>query len=563
MPRRYGSLAAVMVISCGLTACAGSDPARTTRLTVLAEGDVDSLDPGTTNYQFGVMVVGAMQQTLFAYTPGAKGAVPQLAAAPALVSRDGRRVSVRLREGVRFSPPVSREVRAADVKYALERSFLPSVANGYARTYFGALVGLGPYLAGRARGISGIRLSGRYGLELRFSRRVAGVAARALALPISAPVPAEYARPLDRGAHSRYGMRPVSTGPFMLNPGTRAYVPGERIELVRNRSWRPTATFRRPGFSAISILEGFSPAVASRRILGTKNTVSGDFLVPRALIASHRGDARLSLTPSGGVAYVALNTRVPPFDNPNVRRAVAAVLDRTAMRASLGGPSAGEIATHFLPPGIPGFAEAGGARGPGFDFLMQPAGNLALAKRYMHAAGYPSGRYDGAKRLLVPASSDPASRGVAQVVQHGLAQLGIKTRLQLTTPEGQARFCGTVPTEAAVCPDGGWLKEFDDPQTMLDGPFNGRAISATGNTNLSLFDSARVNRMMTRAEELVRTPDRLTAWAAIDYDVTAEAPAIPWLWSNSANLRSGNVAIRVNPLTARWDLASAYAEDSS
>jgi peptide/nickel transport system substrate-binding protein len=536
-------LGALAATSCCLGGCGQGDAGSATHLTVLAEGDVDSLDPGTTNYQFGAMVVTAMHQSLYAYRAGAKGPVPQLAAAPPLVSRDGQRVAVRLRPGVRFSPPVSREVHAADVKYALERAFLPSVANAYARTYFGAL--------------TRIRVHGRYGLELRFSRSVGAVAARALSLPISAPVPAEYARRLDRGTHSRYGMRPASTGPFMLAPQRRAYLPGERIELVRNPNWRPPPGFKRPGFSSISIREGFSPAVASRRILTSANTVSGDFLIPRSVIASHRRDRRLSLTPGGGVAYVALNTRMPPFDNVNVRRAAAAVLDRVAMRASLGGPATGQIATHFLPPTIPGFAEAGGVAGPRLDFLAHAGGDLELARRYMRAAGYPSGRYDGRKALLVPASNDPGSRGVAQAVQHGLSRLGIKTRLQLTTPEGQGRFCGTVPTQAALCPDGGWLKEFDDPQTMLDAPFNGHAIAAAGNPNLSLYDDPRVNRMIVRAEGLVGTSERLRAWAAIDGAITSQAPAIPWLWNNSANLRSANVTIDVHPLTARWDLTSA------
>ena len=43
--------------------------------------------------------------------------------------------------GVRFSPPVNREVTSQDVKYAIERGFFSTVANGYAQAYLCDIVG--------------------------------------------------------------------------------------------------------------------------------------------------------------------------------------------------------------------------------------------------------------------------------------------------------------------------------------------------------------------------------------------------------------------------------------
>ena len=56
-------------------------------------------------------------------------------------SNGGRTVTVHIRPGIRFSPPVNRAVTSADVKYAIERGFATSVANGYVGAYFGDLVG--------------------------------------------------------------------------------------------------------------------------------------------------------------------------------------------------------------------------------------------------------------------------------------------------------------------------------------------------------------------------------------------------------------------------------------
>ena len=54
---------------------------------------------------------------------------------------DGKTVTVKIKSGVKFSPPVNREVTSKDVKYAIERGFFNTVNNGYAGAYFGDLAG--------------------------------------------------------------------------------------------------------------------------------------------------------------------------------------------------------------------------------------------------------------------------------------------------------------------------------------------------------------------------------------------------------------------------------------
>jgi peptide/nickel transport system substrate-binding protein len=111
-------------------------------VTVLAAGDVDYLDPGRTYYTFGYEVQMAVHRTLYTYVPSSREPVPDLAIGPPEIAGDARSLTVRLRSGVRFAPPVNREVVAADVKYAIERAFSASVFNGYAYTWFGDIVGV-------------------------------------------------------------------------------------------------------------------------------------------------------------------------------------------------------------------------------------------------------------------------------------------------------------------------------------------------------------------------------------------------------------------------------------
>src|SRR3954468_13609788 len=110
-------------------------------LTVPWSADVDSIDPGQTYYSGGYMVANVTQRTPIAYEPGRADARPDLATAAPVVSADGRKVTVHLRGGVHFSPPVKREVVAADLEYAIERGFYRTVNNPYAGAYFGELAG--------------------------------------------------------------------------------------------------------------------------------------------------------------------------------------------------------------------------------------------------------------------------------------------------------------------------------------------------------------------------------------------------------------------------------------
>ena len=112
------------------------------KLTALWGGDVDFIDPGQTYYQPGQQVADATQSTLYApKVDDASVAEPLLAESDPQVSEDGCTVTVTIKEGVKFSPPVDRAVTSADVKYAIERGFFNSVNNGYAGAYFGDLRG--------------------------------------------------------------------------------------------------------------------------------------------------------------------------------------------------------------------------------------------------------------------------------------------------------------------------------------------------------------------------------------------------------------------------------------
>jgi peptide/nickel transport system substrate-binding protein len=254
---------------------------------------------------------------------------------------------------------------------------------------------------------------------------------------------------------------------------------------------------------------------------------------------------------------ISLDTQVKPLDNVNFRRAIYAAIDKHQLLLTRGGDIIGQTATHFIPPALPGGAEAGGAAGPGFDFTKTPNGDLTLARKYMKAAGYPSGRYNGAPLSMVGDNQEPASTAV-EAVQSQLAPLGIKVRLQEVPHDAmQSKFCGVPKEKVAICPSISWGKDFNDSQSLIDPMFNGKNIVPSGNVNHPMANDLALNKRMDAAESIVGPAARARAWGDLDRAVTDQAYVVPWAWDNAVNIRSKNVSAPLNKLTTAWDLAYA------
>src|SRR5688500_16021668 len=308
------------------------------KVTFLAAADVDYLDPGQTYYTFGYAVAYATQRPLYSFKPDdAETPVPDLAESDPQISKDNKTITVKLRSGIKYSPPVNREVTSKDVKYAFERAFTQNVPSGYATSYFADIKGA-PKAPGKFKSIEGIKTPDDRTLVLELTKPTAVTVASALVMPITIPVPQEYAEKFDRKSPSTYDQYTVFTGPYMVRNDPDGKVvgrdPGKLIELIRNPNWDEKTDYRPAYLDEIRIEEGNDDlTVASRR------TLQGDGLMccdsgqpPIAILRRALTSAKdqLGRVGSGGTRWIALRTDKKPFDNLNVRKAVVAALNREA-----------------------------------------------------------------------------------------------------------------------------------------------------------------------------------------------------------------------------------------
>jgi peptide/nickel transport system substrate-binding protein len=284
------------------------------KLTMLAASDVDYLDPGHTYYTAGEQVDGAMGRTL--YTIGPKDptkTVPDIADGEPQISADKKTVTVKIKPGIKFSPPVNRAVTSKDIKYAFERFFSVNVGGQYA-SYF-PIVGAPKAPTKGVKPISGITTPDDQTIVFKLQDAVAVSFAAALVMPITTPVPEEYAKPFDAKNPSTYNTHVVASGPYMVKNDAKGnligYKAGKSIDLVRNPNWDPKTDDRPAYLDEIFIQTNASDAnVSSKQVIAGKNLIL-DTNPPAAILKElvTKVKDQYTTVPSGGFRSTPRSSR--------------------------------------------------------------------------------------------------------------------------------------------------------------------------------------------------------------------------------------------------------------
>jgi peptide/nickel transport system substrate-binding protein len=522
-------------------------------LTVLQETDFEHIDPGIAYYSVDYEVVFATQRPLYSNKPNsAAEPTPDMASGPPEISSDSKTVTVHLKTGIKFSPPVNREVTAEDVKYAIERGGNPNVANPYIGAYFKAVEGQPEQEKGGKGGpIKGIVATDKHTIVFHLTEPKGQLVSEALVTPLTAAVPKEYAEKYDKNKPSNYGQYQVATGPYMFKNDSSGkvlgvgYQPGKFATLVRNPNWNASTDFR-PGYlNEIQVKMGGSNTVLARQVLEGNDVVYNEPSTPQSVLklAYERYKPQLEISPGAGSHYIGVNNAHGPFKNINLRKALWAALDRTALDRARGGSLFTNVMTHFIYPTIPGFEQAGGLAGPKVDYNEHPEGDRAIAEKYIKLAGYPSGKYTGGEQITVVGSKGNPLEQDAEIVNNTLKELGFTTKFTLVeTSTMYSKYCNVPKENIDVCPSVGWIADFADPQTVLNITFNGKLIVPTGNVNWGQTNVPKLNEEMTKAESITGKQARATAWAKIDTEVVEDAAAVPFDWDKQGMVEGKGVA---------------------
>ncbi len=368
-----------------------------------------------------------MYDGLVAYrkVAGAGGAtlVPDLARQLPVPTQGGRVYRFELRAGIRYSDGTP--VRAADVRASFERTLKLNGLN--LPPFYAAIKGASqcvtrPGACDLSSGIHTDDATGSVTFNLtkpdpdflyKLSLPTASV------LPTGAPVPS--GPPAGSGAISE----PVipGTGPYRV----QSFAPNRRLVLERNPLFRDYSPDAQPaGYPdriVAQIVDGADPKQLQKALADVQNAHS-DWVtnlrpteIQRLAITAA---GQLHSTPIGGVSYLMLNTRRPPFNDLLARRAISFALDRRKIVAITGGELLAQPTCQVLPPTFPGY-QPYCPYTKGRDAALWNGVDLTKARQLAAA----SGTRGATVNLLVQAGDSPGLR-TARYIASVVDQLGYR-----------------------------------------------------------------------------------------------------------------------------------------
>jgi peptide/nickel transport system substrate-binding protein len=447
----------------------------------------------------------------------------------------GMTYTFQLRSGIRYS--TGQEVTPDDVRWSIERGF--RMESAVHRRNFRGLVGAdacsrSPATCRLSKGIVTDPSANTVSFHLtRPDPNFLFNLAQPTALVVPAETPAE-----DLGTRAL-----PATGPYMV----QTFAPKQRIVAVRNPHFREWSRAAQPDgypdtIEWILAGEDGSPIDRDAAVDAVQRGQADyyDDQPPDDRIdeLTTRYTSQTHLYPFQGSFLMYLNTRVAPFDDPRVRRAISYAVDRRAVQDLYPGPA--EISCQLLPPNFPSYR-------PYCPFTLDPspagawtAPDRATAARLI--------KESGTSGMKVTVWAHAGFADLSRYFVRLLDKLGYRARLRIVGDNSLAgfnQFYYYLNDSRKKAQMGAyWTVGFPSPAVATSGLRCAAFVpNNRNNINTSQFCSHALEGKIERALSLQTTDPAKAgeAWAAVDRQIVDQAPAIGLLVPQGIDLVSKRV----------------------
>ena len=468
-------------------------------ITISQTSQPDFLDPALTYTVNGIEPLWLVYTPLLTYRheEGEAGAelIPGLAEDLPEVSDDGLTYTLTLRDGLKYSDGT--DVKASDFEHAVKRVL--NLESGGA-PFFERIVGADEYEQARdpEADISGIETDDQTGeISIEIAEPYAAFP-YVLSLWFGAPVPG------DTPFENLTNEPPPGVGPYMVTES----VPNRQFVLEKNPEFAklgipdiPEGNLDTITTQIIKSAQQQTQDVLDNRLDYMQDPPPADLL---PTVNEQAGDRYEEHTTSSSF-YFFMNTRTPPFDDPQVREAVNYGIDKPALARLYGGLLAPGCS--FIPPASLGYDEALDTTECPYGDPSQPP-DLAKAQDLIKQAGA-----EGTKVTVYGNNDDPTDK-VTEAYADMLNQMGLDAEVEIL--DGGVYF-QTIGNEKTAPQTGfaNWFLDFPHPLNMyfLVDP---ATIQPTNNQNFGNVDDPKIEEEL---RSLEREPDPQAGadrWSALD-----------------------------------------------
>jgi len=456
-------------------------------LWLAAADDVPTLDPAIGYDTASWTFEQAIFDTLVRYGDANVELAPDLATSWE-ISKDAATFTFHLRRDARFSN--GRGVTGADFKYAIERVLKPSTSSKGSEYYRG-IAGAADFIAGRARGVSGIEVPDPYTIVFHLTGPDP-IFIHKLTMPFAAAIPREVAEKWGED----FSHHVVGSGAFKLSQ----WVAGQRLVLVRNPYYFAQGL---PKLDAVVEMMGVNEELEWLKYEAGEIDVSA---IPSAEFPRVMKTPRLKALTIHNVTvttdYIGLNCQMAPFTDVRVRQAFNYAINKEKLLALLNGR--GVVARGVLPPNLPGYTPD--VKGYPYD--------PNRARQLLEAAGVRSGFAP-----LLWLRADQTMLLLAQSVQQDLALVGVELKLK---PVAWGPLLEAVRephnTELFML---AWEADFPDPENFLEVLFSKRQWRSNNDT---FFYNPEVDRLFAAAAPISDLKQRFAIYQQAERIIIQQAP---------------------------------------
>lgn len=399
---------------------------------------VASLDPADAYATHDWEVIKNISDGLVTWKPGTTDLEPDLATDLGTASADGLTWTFTLKDGIKFGDgtPLTATVYAAQLNRLL--TIGPSCPNGVALSL--AKPFIKSISAPDDKTIVFVLIS-----KIAYFQQILATA------PFVASDPATF----KADACNLFPAAPVyGTGPWFISQ----YNADEQMVLEPNPYY--TGAYK-PQVKQIIVRFYSDPNTMALAVQSGEIDVAWRLLSPDQL-TTLKSDSNLTIgTVNGGsIRYLILNHNKAPFNDPNVRKAVAASIDRNEISDTVFGGQVNPLYSQ-VPPGFLGANEA-------FD-KMYASPDLEAAKKFLAASGYSESKPVEITLMYPPEHYGASTAAWMQVIKKQLEATGMM-KVTLTAQEWST-YAPALTTqdvyEAGVL---GWFFDYPDSSNYID-PF--------------------------------------------------------------------------------------------